>query len=463
LLGACLLTLTVAAGCDGDESNNATQSTGGSAGAGVGGGTTTGTDTGATGGGGAGGMTTTTTTTTPMGGAGGGGGSGGTGNNGMPSDMYPAPHPAPPHVVTLGGPVLANPKIVPIFFANDDAAFTAKLADFTNKVGSTNYWSANVSEYGVGPAVSLAPVQAAEKPSGTIDDSQIQSWLASKLNSNDPAFPPPDKDTLYALYYPKNVTITLSGGGPPSQSCTEFGGYHSNLTLDAAHGNMDVAYSVVPHCPGFQGQTELETATSSASHEYIEAATDPFPQTEPAYGQVDNSHIYWLFALGGGEIGDMCAQQQSSFVQFPELDYVVQRSWSNKSANAGHDPCVPALAQPYFNSAPVLPDTISLNVGQVVKVKGVQIPAGQSKTIEVDLFSDAKTAGPWTVSAVDLQALQGGQPELGFSFDKSSGVNGEKLNLTIKVIKASQYKAEIFFLTSKLGNQQNLWIGLVGN
>lgn len=449
VLGACLVTLTLAAGCGGSVEEQS------------GSGGTTSTTTAAGGDGGTGGATVTDTG--GMGGSGGVGGSGGS-TNGMPSDVYPAPHPAPPKVISYGGPVLKNPKIVPIFFSNDDPNFTAGVIDFTNKVGGTAYWAANTTEYGVGPATGLPAVVSPDAPTGTIDDTDIQDWLASKLNADDPAFPPPDGDTLYAIYYPKGLKITLSGGGPVSHSCTEFGGYHSNITLDGAHGNMDVAYAVMPHCNGFGGQTEMETMTSTASHEYLEAATDPYPQTNPAYAQVDNAHIYWLFALGGGETADMCAQQDASFYQFDELAYMVQRSWSNKAAKAGNDPCVPAIpGSVYFNSAPVLPDNVTLNLGQPVTMKGAKIAEGESKTIEVDLFSEAKTSGPWTVKALDGASLQGGSPELAFSFDKNSGVNGEKLNLTITVLKASQFKAEVFFLLSEMNGTRNIWIGLVGN
>ncbi|MFO0586044.1 MAG: hypothetical protein U0441_00825 [Polyangiaceae bacterium] len=421
---------------------------------------------------------TTTETTTTDGGSGGTtsaptGGTGGSGGtttttdssttNGMPSDVYPAPHPAPPKVITYGGPVLKNPKIVPIFFSNDDPNFTAQIADFNDKVGSTAYWTANTAEYGVGAATGLPPVVSPDAPSGTIDDADIQTWLADRLNSDDPAFPAPDGDTLYAIYYPKGVSITLSGGGPTSKSCTEFGGYHQNITLDAAHGGMHVAYAIMPHCT-YPGEKEIDTMTSTASHEYLEAATDPYPIDNPAYAQCDNAHIYWLFALGGGETGDMCAQQLESFYKFDELPYTVQRSWSNKAAKAGNDPCVPAIpGSVYFNSAPVLPDNVTLNLGQPVTMKGAQIAVGESKTIEVDLFSEGPTSGPWTVKAYDSSTIQGGSKQLDFAFDKTSGVNGEKLNMTITVLKASPYKAEVFYVVSELNGRKNLWIGLVGN
>ena len=445
--GALLLSL--AAGCGGTVDENS--SSGGSA-------TTTTTPEGGTGG-------MTMTATGGMGGAGATGATGGSGGstNGMPSDVYPAPHPAPPKVVSYGGPVLKNPKIVPIFFSNDNPTFTAQIADYNDKVGATAYWAANTVEYGVGPATGLPPVYSPEAPSGTIDDSAIQDWLAGHLNSDDPMFPAPDNDTLYAIYYPKGVAITLNNGGQSAKSCTEFGGYHQNITLDAAHGGMHVAYAVMPHCT-YPGETELDTMTSTASHEYLEAATDPYPIDNPAYAQVDNAHIYWLFALGGGETGDMCAQQLESFYKFDELPYTVQRSWSNKAAKAGNDPCVPAIpGSVYFNSAPVLPDNVTINIGQPVTMKGAKIAVGESKTIEVDLFSEGPTSGPWTVKAFDSSSIQGGSKQLDFQFDKNSGVNGEKLNMTITVLKASPYKAEVFYVMSELNGRRNLWIGLVGN
>ncbi len=279
-----------------------------------------------------------------------------------------------------------------------------------------------------------------------------------------PAFPAPDGNTLYALYYPQGLKITAdSGGGPPAQSCTEFGGYHSNFALDAAHGNMPVPYAVMLHCQ-YPGETPLETMTATANHEYIEAATDPYPMTDLAYAIVDTAHIYWLFALGGGETADTCAQSLSLFVTFPELPYMVQRPWSNVAAKAGHDPCVPTLPNTvYFNSAPNFTDNVTLNIGQNITVKGVKIPVGESKTIQVDLFSDAKTSGPWTVKAIDSSAIQGGSKQLDFAFDKDSGVNGEKLNLTITVLKSTPYKAEIFYLMSTLNGTRNMWVGIVGN
>jgi hypothetical protein len=386
----------------------------------------------------------------------------GTPDIGQPSDQYPAPHPAPPQVVSAAGPILDAPAVQPVLFASDDATMRASIADFSSKILPTSYFKATTSEYGVGTGTALAPAVVDDVVPGTIDDAAIQTWLAGKLNANDPAFAAPTPNSLYMIYYPANVTITLSDGQGVQKSCQSFGGYHSNLSLDAAHGNMPIAYAVVPRCNNFAGFSGIDAVTSAASHELIEAATDPLPMSQPAFGQPDDAHLYWLFALGGGETGDMCAQNPGVFTTFSELPYVVQRSWSNASAKAGHDPCVPTIpGQVYFNAAPVLPDTI--NFGGGLSMKGVKIPVGESKTIDVKLFSDGPTNGPFSVEAFDSSMFTGGGQTLALTFDVDQGQNGQTLHLTIEALSATQYKAEVFYLVSSIGAQRNMWIGLVGN
>lgn len=406
------------------------------------------------------------------------------------ADANVAPYPAElptdfPQVVSGGGPVMATPKIVPVLFAVDDATTKTSIADFVKKVGATEYWKAATTEYGVGAGTGLDPVllTAADDPAMTVDDSEIQTWLAGKLNADDPAFPKPDANTLYAIFYPANVTITIGGGAPPpsdagadagggggfggvQSSCTAFGGYHQNIQLDAAHQTMNVAYAVVPRCANFGNLTGIDMVTGAGSHEMLEAVTDPFPLAmNPGYAQVDDAHIFWQGFLGGGEVGDMCAQYASSFTKFAELPYTVQRSWSNKAESGGHDPCVPAMpGEVYFNSVPVLPDMIAFSAfGQTVNVRGVKIPAGQSKTIPLQLWSEAATTGPWTVKAVDFATARGQTAQLAFSFDKTSGANGDTIQMTIKVVTASKRNHESFIVISKLGGVEATWIGVVGN
>ncbi len=388
-------------------------------------------------------------------------GTGATGGGiGEPSDVYPAPHPDPPVVENLGGPIMTAPVIVPVYFSTDDMALLGGVSSFIDQVGSTQYWKATTSEYGVGPASSLPAITLTEAAPNVIDDSQVAAWLAAKLNANDPAFPTPSVNTLFAIYYPAGTVITMNdlGGGT---SCQDFGAYHSSTTLDAAHGNAAVPYAVMPRCGDWGQFSGADALTIPSSHEFIEAATDPLPLSVPAYGQPDADNLFWAFILGG-ETTDLCAQSYSSYTKFPgDIDFAVARSWSNASALAGHNPCVPLIpGEVYFNAAPVMTDGIDLGGG--MKSKGVRIAQGESRTIELKLFSDGPTP-PFDVYPEDMTSILGAGGSLGLELDEYAGQNGQILHLTITVNQASDYGLEFFMIRASQGNQENIWLGLVGN
>jgi hypothetical protein len=442
LLAGLASAVAVASAC-GSAANPGSSSTGGSAS------TTTGS------------TTSTSVVTVGVGGTGGGAGVGGDG--GQVSSVYPAPFPAPPQVVDLGGPVLAAPHVVPVFFSDDDPATEAQIVDFLSKVGATQYWAAITTEYGVGALTGDAAVMLTETAPTTIDDSAIQTWLAGKLDNDDPAWPAADDNVIYAIHYPETSTITFGfGQGQVDTSCVDFGGYHSDITLDPAHANLPVAYAVIPSCGGFDGFSGIDAITAAESHELLEATTDPYVSTTPAYAEPDEAHFYWLTANGNaGELGDMCAQNLASFTQFPELGYVVQRTWSNAAALAGQDPCVPPLSgEVYFNSVPEMSDMVSFSVeGTTIDVLGIKVPVGKPREIDLDLYSNAATPGPWSVSVREL-----GSQNLLLEVGDELGENGQKVHLTITPQAPGQ---SIFIVSSSpewaLSGQTNNWVGFVNN
>jgi hypothetical protein len=367
--------------------------------------------------------------------------------------------------------VLRAPRFVPVFFANDqDADAIHQLTDFDQRIGATSYWVATTSEYGVGAATATAAVMLAENAPAAIDDAAIQAWLAGKLNSDDPAWPTPDDTTVYVLHYPVDTvvtltTITLPNAMGPQQSCIGFAAYHDMIALDAAHGGRNVPMAVMPRCTAVGPLIGLQAATGAESHELIEAATDPYWRVNPAYWTTDDMHHFWSLALGG-EVGDLCALNPDAFIKLPGTVYEVQRTWSNQAILAGHDPCVPQLlSQAYVNAAPVLNDDVTISTGgQTITMKGVKILVGQTKTIDVDLFSDAPTGGPWSVAVADYAAAVLGAPQLlSLSLDRTTGQNGDRLRLTITPVAAGPNNMSIFVLSSSLGTQFNTWYGLVGN
>jgi hypothetical protein len=359
-----------------------------------------------------------------------------------------------------------------------------------------------VGEYGVGSLSAVAPYMSSESLTGTIQDSDIQNWILHKL-ATDPRFPQPSENTVYAMHYPSGVTITLPsvGGGAVDTSCTDFGGYHSNFQLPAtstvtidlsdagtADGGADdageladggvvtfvsnpnnlsyAAYAVIPRCSNFGAQSGIDALTATESHELAESATDPYPNDDPAYAQVDTKHYFWERALGGGEVGDMCAQFPNAFASFEGLAFTVQRIWSNKNAREGHDPCQPGLpGEVYFNSMPELKDSATVGSGGTsVTIESVNVPVGSSKTINLDLFSEGDTGGPWMVQVEDYSQLGGGPTLLDFTLNPPSGQNGNQLQLTVlpKTASASGRSA-LFVVKSTRGNDANVWIGAVND
>ncbi len=114
---------------------------------------------------------------------------------------------------------------------------------------------------------------------------------------------------------------------------------------------------------------------------------------------------------------------------------------------------------------PVLPDDIDFAVGAetTVSTKGVSVPVGQSRTVELDLYSDGDTGGPFNVSllSIDLEAANPSvpvhaPPSLRLKLDRSAGQNGEKLYLTITRTRAAAL-GTIVFVDSFLGSRSAYW------
>jgi hypothetical protein len=205
----------------------------------------------------------------------------------------------------------------------------------------------------------------------------------------------------------------------------------------------------------------IDALTLGESHELIEAATDPFGG---GY-YVDSDHYAILPFAASGEIGDLC-EFSEVWLKPADFPYAVTRAWSNAAAQAGHAPCVPAqVAVPYFNAAPVLSDDVAFRYAGIdLTTKGVNIPVGGSKTVEIDLYSEAATSGPWTVTARDAASLRQKPATLAFMFDRRSGRNGDKLHLTIRVLAQDpDYDAEPFLVASMLGSTIHYTFGVVGH
>jgi hypothetical protein len=141
-------------------------------------------------------------------------------------------------------------------------------------------------------------------PPSAIADADVQKLIQQEI-SNDSAVPQPTPNSLYFVYLPPGVTISLDG----SASCSNFCGYHSDVG-----GSIFYAVMPYPDCAGCTGARAVTNAlTSTSSHELCEAITDPVP----GQGWYDDQN---------GEIGDICAWKTKQLGA-----YTVQLEWSNKA------------------------------------------------------------------------------------------------------------------------------------
>ena len=395
-----------------------------------------------------------------------------------------APYPAfslgarAPQVTNNGAPVLANALFVPIVFTGDGLA--SEIDAFMSAVGPSDYWSTIGSEYGVGAGASSPLIVEAMSPSANITDAEVQQFLAASI-ATDPRFGAlglsadagvqpsnpnavPPAEAVYVVFYPTGTTISAGALG---ESCEAFGGYHSSFAL----GNgAKVAYAVIPRCTSFNGLMGEDFVTSATSHELIEAATDPDPYV-PAYQGTDGDHFVWTLILGDGEVADMCAFLPDANVHPSEASltaFLVQRSWSNKGAQAGQDPCVPTAGEPfYFNTLPLTTQVSFVDQGQSYQTLGTQVAVGQTTTVTLNLASSGSTNGPWTVELEDYGEAFGGSEVLDLKLlGRSSGSNGQTLTLQITALEAASSSLSgiaPYFIYSKLGSVSTMWVGAVTN
>jgi hypothetical protein len=310
-----------------------------------------------------------------------------------------------PQVVNNGGPTFAHPTLYTITYAGDsERAWAEQLGSYL----VTSPWLQAVGpEYGIGTGTHV-PVELAESAPTTIDDSQVQAFIAARILEGvipapsggatipvEPGTPFDQVDAgvpfawgnldageignggttarllpaIYMLYIPLSTTLTVEGVA----LCDYSGGGYHYLSY-GSFGGVTFAYAVVGLCP----QMDMSTLEQSVSHEFIEAATDP-AYTSNGWAITDQNSVWSYF---GGEVGDLC-----SFVepQWAEGAYTnLQRVYSNKAAASGGDPCQPATGAYYATD--VEPQT------------WVAVPSGQSTVFEVAGWSTAPVS-PWSILA----------------------------------------------------------------
>jgi hypothetical protein len=368
---------------------------------------------------------------------------------------YPAFVPDTPLITSAGGPMLIHPRFVAITFPGDPLADS--IEDFFAKMGGSAHWKTAVGEYGVEAGSGGPPIRLAEPAPASIDDESIQAWLADSLDGSNPVWGTADEETIYAVFYPQTTAVTTKLWGT---SCQGFGAYHWHTYQK---NGKPLVYVVVPRCPNPPGTKQLETLTYEVSHELLEATTDPLYPDDPALVHVDDDHLIWYF-FPATEISDLCQYEGKPSLTPSDVGYPVARAWSNSAAKQGHDPCVPSdPLVPYFNSVPLGDDEIVADFSNGTRsTRGVKMAVGETRTVDVELFSDQPTSGPWKVVARDLAELQGKPAQLGLALAQDHGQNGDTLKLTITLKSKALHNLAGFVLFSSLGQESHVWTGVVG-
>ena len=204
-----------------------------------------------------------------------------------------------------GGSVFSNVKVVSVIWGPDvNLTTVATIPDFTKALVDSTYVD-QMAEYdthrravdgrrgtrqSIGRGTFLGQFQITPKHGSkllTNDD----VWMEIKYQTKNGLLPPHDVDTLYMIYFPADVTITLDG----LQSCIDYGAYHfSSNDLEMKKSN--IYFSVEPDCG-----SGISFITFAASHEFAEAVTDniPTPGSNPAFPQAWNN-------ASGYEVADLC-------------------------------------------------------------------------------------------------------------------------------------------------------------
>ena len=257
-----------------------------------------------------------------------------------------------------GGPVISHPKVYAVFWgSNVDSETQSKIGPFFANMLDSTYMDF-LTEYNTGITavdgrqgtnqtlnrgtfagnLTIQPINA----STHLSDGDIQTELDAQIAAG--KLPAPSDDSLYMIYFPAGVSISIDS----QASCSSFCAYHEGFKSPKT--GASIYYGVMPVC-GFgcgMGGSTFDSLSIVSSHECTEAVTDPFPTPgdKPAYPQAWND-------AGGQEIGDLCAQGNST-VTGHGLTSAVQWEYDNSIAGCNQGPWTQnaSLAAAPFSPAP---------------------------------------------------------------------------------------------------------------
>jgi len=229
--------------------------------------------------------------------------------------------PAGAHLTYFGGPVLTNVHNVPVYW-NANTQFQSNLNLFYNDVPNSPLYTM-LAQYGIGHGNGQNGF-VDNRTTTRVSDAAIHTELNRLFTAG--SLPLPTANNYYPVHFPSGVTITAPDG---SRSCVVFCAYHGTYVRNG----VNVNYGVIPDqgggCAGGCGGNaqRVNNLTSVASHELVEATTDPAVGLATVFGPP----LAW-YDQTNGEIGDICNGQQGTTTGNGR-SYVIQLEFSNSANN----------------------------------------------------------------------------------------------------------------------------------
>jgi hypothetical protein len=232
---------------------------------------------------------------------------------------------APPnsHLSNFGGPTLPNIHVSPIYW-NSGVQFRSTFDSFYNDVPNSPLYSM-LSQYGIGHGNGRAGAVGTQS-TRNISDAELRTEVLIEINRGTVPSPT-DPNNYYPVHLSPGMQVSAPDG---TLSCVFFCAYHGTFQAQDVTGRVfNINYGVIPDlsgaCNGICGGNPqvVNNTTSVASHELIEATTDP------AVGLASTIAfpLAW-YDPGHGEIGDICNGQQGTTTGNGH-SYTIQLEFSN--------------------------------------------------------------------------------------------------------------------------------------
>src|SRR6185436_10403060 len=202
------------------------------------------------------------------------------------------------------GPVIAQPNVIAVMWTGDvDPAVRDGIGGFYSTLLSSDYmtWLAEYDiQHGTyGGVYTISP----SNQNPTLDRVEIRAELEARIAAGD--LPPRQDNTVYAVHFPRDYTLTVALASGNKRSCDDFCGFHDSFR---PQGTADpIRYTAVAdqNCSRcIVGSSLFDAATVVSSHEIAEAVTNPDPDLSSSWkvraapGTVDPKNDL--------EIADLC-------------------------------------------------------------------------------------------------------------------------------------------------------------